>query len=1190
MNSNNFTIVRAAFLLLWLLVGGLNAKGTQFPVNPKHLPTSARHELMKSWNNELDRSMQSENRYDALKEVVISGNQIKTLLTNLGSLSSGNADNIYADLFWPRGENGLGYAYEFGPLVAAEVIGANGDTLHIVDDGFYDSWNGDFEPGTANRWGWLPKTGFTDPNDPELAHFSDEDSDQDDKPDSWPESYYNETLERYVWPAFLGDDETTPDEEVYYVLDDLSNAEYPYYPFPSDSSKRGLGLDLQVRIFQFNNELAEDIIFLVYTITNVSPKAIDKVWLGMFGDPHVGGVGDYTDDYADFISKYDENYPFKARNMLYAFDSPPVGDGGLATGYFGYKFLESPGISDDGIDNDVDQLIDESQFNDAGELIFGPVGIYASGEIEHWSGDEDGDWDVNSDDLGVDGIGGTSDYGEGDGRPNQLFYLDLNDNSLYDDGEATSEIQFEGYRFLGGEPNFGVLDVAESDQLGLTSFNALLEGGNNRPKNDELMYDVMSSDNQGPNDPPPQIFKPADNVFIYGSGSFSLEPGESQRFSIALMMGSDLTDLVQNAIISQDIFESDYRFAIPPKKPKLIAVPDDGKVHLYWDAGAEESFDPFVARIHPDDPDYGYDFEGYKVYRSREASFNDTKTITDGRGIPFLSRPLEDERGIPAVFDIKNNGYDGFSEVEYPNRGGVRYDLGHNSGLMHAYTDSNNIVNGVTYFYSVTAYDHGDVLGQIPPSETQRNIQRNPLTREYKFDTNTAMVVPSPMASNRINPSLVNSNDDSADHISGAGSGSVEAIIVQPTAIKDYDDYVVSFDSLPGIGFSYTVAIPDIVTESFLANDTVDVKLNNTEIAPGSVTVLGGDGSEVSSEYYSINYTSGKIRGINPGDLPTGETLSIQYKNSALFGSTRLSGEDANSIFDGVRLIVHNDETALAPHKSGFRISDNNTNLSVLDLSISPVGGSDPAPIDYEIYFNEYDTSSTGSLISPADSAVNGTIYTPFYIKRLDTGERAKFRVIQSIPEFQNERWDYPERIEILDPRPEASPNAGLYRVTFDVPRDTLNDTTFVIGEPVYPGDNDVFLIFSNKPFDTTDMFTFSTQSIQFEEDASAGILDNIYTVPNPYVAFSHSEFAGPGIGVRDDKRIEFRNLPEVCTIRIFTITGELVNQIEKDDYGSTAVWNLLSSEAQKISYGVYIYHVDAPGIGSKTGKIGIIK
>jgi len=50
------------------------------------------------------------------------------------------------------------------------------------------------------------------------------------------------------------------------------------------------------------------------------------------------------------------------------------------------------------------------------------------------------------------------------------------------------------------------------------------------------------------------------------------------------------------------------------------------------------------------------------------------------------------------------------------------------------------------------------------------------------------------------------------------------------------------------------------------------------------------------------------------------------------------------------------------------------------------------------------------------------------------------------------------------------------------------------------------------------------------------------------------------------------------------------VRKIEKDDVGSTAVWNLLSAEGQKIAYGVYLYHVNAPGIGSKTGRIGIIK
>ncbi len=60
--------------------------------------------------------------------------------------------------------------------------------------------------------------------------------------------------------------------------------------------------------------------------------------------------------------------------------------------------------------------------------------------------------------------------------------------------------------------------------------------------------------------------------------------------------------------------------------------------------------------------------------------------------------------------------------------------------------------------------------------------------------------------------------------------------------------------------------------------------------------------------------------------------------------------------------------------------------------------------------------------------------------------------------------------------------------------------------------------------------------------------------------------------------------------IRIYTLTGELVDIIEKDDNGSIAYWNLLSSEGMRISYGVYIFHVNVPGIGEKIGRFGIIK
>jgi hypothetical protein len=58
----------------------------------------------------------------------------------------------------------------------------------------------------------------------------------------------------------------------------------------------------------------------------------------------------------------------------------------------------------------------------------------------------------------------------------------------------------------------------------------------------------------------------------------------------------------------------------------LTAVPGDGKVFLYWNKIAEESRDPFLG-FQNNDPTQGYkkDFEGYLVYRSTEAEFNDIK-------------------------------------------------------------------------------------------------------------------------------------------------------------------------------------------------------------------------------------------------------------------------------------------------------------------------------------------------------------------------------------------------------------------------------------------------------------------------------------------------------------------------------------------------------------------------------------
>jgi hypothetical protein len=104
--------------------------------------------------------------------------------------------------------------------------------------------------------------------------------------------------------------------------------------------------------------------------------------------------------------------------------------------------------------------------------------------------------------------------------------------------------------------------------------------------------------------------------------------------------------------------------------------------------------------------------------------------------------------------------------------------------------------------------------------------------------------------------------------------------------------------------------------------------------------------------------------------------------------------------------------------------------------------------------------------------------------------------------------------------------------------------------------------------------------------------LDRIAVVPNPYVgAASWEEVLRFRTG-RGERKIYFINLPHRCTIRIFSVSGHHVQTIEHDsviDDGQVS-WNLVSKDGMDISYGVYIYHVDAPGIGETIGRFAVIK
>ena len=1122
-----------------------------------------------------------------IKDITIKGNKITTILYNYGSVCAPGVLPNVLDLVW----NSLGYGYEFGLIAGAEVLDINGDTLHIISDSHGRWTEGDYSSDRTLKWGWLPRAGYSDNNQDKVASLNAEDKNGDGKPDSWPENWYSAGAGKYLWPAFLGDMATAPDEEVFYGIDDYTNYEFidRYQPFPSDLTKGGLGLEATVRILQFNNPMAEDIIFMVYQITNASEKDLQKVYVGMFGDPHVGGADDWRDDRAFFIPPAGilaEAYDQRARSMVYAWDADFKGMGGKIPGYFGWKFLESPSFDNNAKDDDDDGIMDESPFNDKGFFIDGVAtpltsGIYDAAKYTavygtpkaRWSGDEDGDWDPEKHDIGIDGIGPESpnypgkDYGEGDGNPSQAFYQDLNNNGVFDKEESgtLSNTQLPGYKWAGSEPNFGYRDISESDMLGLTGFSAAKAESPNFPKNDELVWQWINRPEIDTEQP--LLKTEGDNAFCFSTGPMTLKKGETQRFSMAIIMGENRDDLILNAVTSTRILEADYRFAQPPAKPIVKAVAEDGRVRLYWDAKSEDSIDPLTT---------DKDFEGYKIYRSRNFNFSDVYTITDANGVPFLGQALvDDNTGKKAQFDLIDE-YSGLGQREYDGRG-VKYYLGANTGLQHEYVDS-TVQNGITYYYAVVAYDHGSP--ELPPTETQSVIQQDPLTGKLIFDVNTVEVTPGPVSKGMTPPDVGLAGTPTSINSDATGQITVKVLDDLAVTNKFYEIHFI--DAL-----TYNVLDSTGVEATFKSKDTVLVNLPNKEIEEGSLQVFDASNTMVDPSKYIVNLHSGQIAGKKPGDFATGNMYKVYYRYFPVYQSKLLNYEDANPTFDGLRVFIQNDELNLDLENSKFL---HGVDVTVKDTVFFPPNiGIDnlkkKISADWEIRWKDTDTLDYGRWRdSVSVKTLDGKFWSmPFEVFNVTANAPAVFVIDEtgsSVKKKNNKQWDWGEGIVFL-------PQGATTAATSFTVRFSLDSTVSV---QKLPKSGDVYLVKTRKPFEANDTYTFETKKGTIKNDLIKQSINEIYVVPNPYVAYSMSENPGRTFTKRGDREIQFRNLPQQCTIRIYTITGELIDIIEKDDFTSMASWDLLSSEGMRIAYGVYIYHVDIPGVGEKIGKFAVIK
>jgi len=142
-------------------------------------------------------------------------------------------------------------------------------------------------------------------------------------------------------------------------------------------------------------------------------------------------------------------------------------------------------------------------------------------------------------------------------------------------------------------------------------------------------------------------------------------------------------------------------------------------------------------------------------------------------------------------------------------------------------------------------------------------------------------------------------------------------------------------------------------------------------------------------------------------------------------------------------------------------------------------------------------------------------------------------------------------------------------------------------------------LVRSHAPLDTLPSFLAERES-PFVPDYSQRVTPHtaaragpprVWVAPNPYRGRADWE-RPPVPGDPFTRHLDFMGLPrERCTIRIYTVAGDLVASLDHDGSNGDgqAPWNLISRNGQDVESGIYLFTVNGPS-GHQVGRFVVIR
>jgi hypothetical protein len=816
-------------------------------------------------------------------------------------------------------------------------------------------------------------------------------------------------------------------------------------------------------------------------------------------------------------------------NLSYAWSTVSYGSPGhwSPVGYTGYAFLESPGISYDFIDNDHDGLTDERRDNEAQTYIKKPTQDRFL-------------VDIQSDTVKFHTFYGYSwkEHWDADENCNWRAYYDLDSNGRWDSGEPLNDDV--------GADGIGPLDA------GYTGPDADGSEADGKPEQGEPNFGILDKDESD------QLG--LTGFLIAAVHTYDLNNDERNWTAFTQLPSPHGQQL---AGVNLANYFSSYLFHLQGRKSYSTStgqIQETGaserfSMGLIYGLNANDLFrrkrtvqQIYNANYHfakpPDKPLVKAIAGNHRVtlYWDNRAehtfdafyqkyNFEGYRVYRSTEANFLEDKIITDAFGTP-TFRQPIAQFDLVDSVRGLHPIGVNgayFYLGDDSGLQHSFIDT-AVQNGQTYYYAVCAYDQGF---------STTTVEGEFLGIPPSETTSIIRVDQAGNVKTDVNTAMVTPRAPSAGYIppkllnyfmSGPATGSVGIDILDPDLLRDRHNFKIEFEDFSAFH-------------------------NNP------------------NPYYRLM------------DVTSGDTLVSLTQ--------LLTDKVQTSVIAGFAVNVNNDQIVEIDHDKSGWVNGNSNYVVQLGFDSRYVGTYGTRrvnyPADFEIIFTAKDS---GDMNWPQYSSVK-PIPTNIRIKNLtENTDHVQFY-------FQDNNHDSlfnaavkdTDAIFIVygDSAGKLASTPPKTKVTWSM--SMFVDTTIPQAEQRAPQPGDVYRIITKKPFRTGEYVEFTTNKPSVNTDSAKMQLANIAVVPNPYVGAASWEPASTDVG-RGPRLIYFIHLPRECTIRVYTISGHLVQEIQHNgtmDNGQEP-WNLVSRDGLDIGFGVYVYQVDAPGIGTHIDKFAVIK